>query len=385
MYIDKPLQKHTLIQTISRVNRVFDGKDTGLIVDYIGFKEEMLEAIKIYGSEHESPVDHIEASLGSFRNYLKKIYDLMYELDSSSFRYGDATLRLSILNKAVEFIQKSSALQSKFIQYTQRLKSAYSIVRASGVLSPDELVDAQFYLAARSILIKQTKDSVPDTEVMNQVVEEMIRKAITISGVENVIDLNESYDIFSDEFLKQLDGIDMPLTKYNALLKSLKKAVSNYGKTNKLKAVEFQARIRRIIDKYNKRDEYSFSKVDDFVNSLSDNLIALLRELADDVVSFQDLGISYKEKAFFDILIEIRNSNGFNYNDEQCLNLAKKIAELVDEKLQYADFFNRDDIKSQLNMDLTVLLYRNGYPPAWDEVVFDKVMEQVENLKINSV
>ena len=41
MYIDKPLQKHTLIQTISRVNRVFDGKDMGLVVDYIGIKQDM--------------------------------------------------------------------------------------------------------------------------------------------------------------------------------------------------------------------------------------------------------------------------------------------------------------------------------------------------------
>lgn len=46
MYIDKPLQKHTLIQTISRVNRVFDGKDKGLVVDYIGIKNDMMEAIK---------------------------------------------------------------------------------------------------------------------------------------------------------------------------------------------------------------------------------------------------------------------------------------------------------------------------------------------------
>ena len=41
----------------------------------------------------------------------------------------------------------------------------------------------------------------------------------------------------------------------------------------------------------------------------------------------------------------------------------------------------RDDIKNQLNMELTVLLYQNGYPPEWDEEVFEKVMEQAENFK----
>lgn len=58
-----------------------------------------------------------------------------------------------------------------------------------------------------------------------------------------------------------------------------------------------------------------------------------------------------------------------------------KIKELVDDKAQYADWSTRDDIKNQLNMDLTVLLYQNGYPPEWDEEVFDKVMEQAENFK----
>ena len=53
----------------------------------------------------------------------------------------------------------------------------------------------------------------------------------------------------------------------------------------------------------------------------------------------------------------------------------------MDDKSQYADWSTREDIKNQLNMDLTVLLYKNGYPPEWDEEVFEKVMEQAENFK----
>lgn len=85
MYIDKPLQKHTLIQTISRVNRVFEGKDKGLIVDYIGIKAEMMEAIKIYGGPQESPVDELNISLGIFRNHLKLIDDLLCNFNATKF------------------------------------------------------------------------------------------------------------------------------------------------------------------------------------------------------------------------------------------------------------------------------------------------------------
>ena len=95
------------------------------------------------------------------------------------------------------------------------------------------------------------------------------------------------------------------------------------------------------------------------------------------------MGISYEEKAFYDILIKVRDDNNFVYEDDKCLVLAKSIKELVDDKSQYADWASRDDIKNQLNMDLTVLLYNHGYPPEWDEEIFEKVMEQAENFKKN--
>lgn len=85
MYIDKPLQKHTLIQTISRVNRVFDGKDKGLVVDYIGIKNDMLEAVKKYGSPQESPVDELNITLGIFRNHLAMIDELLIGYNDTKF------------------------------------------------------------------------------------------------------------------------------------------------------------------------------------------------------------------------------------------------------------------------------------------------------------
>ena len=90
---------------------------------------------------------------------------------------------------------------------------------------------------------------------------------------------------------------------------------------------------------------------------------------------------TYEEKAFYDILVKVRDNRGFPYAAEKCLVLAKKIKKLVDDKARYADWSTRDDIKNQLNMSLTVLLYRYGYPPEWDEEVFEKVMEQAENFK----
>lgn len=383
MYIDKPLQKHTLIQTISRVNRVFDGKDKGLVVDYIGIKNDMLEAIKRYGGPQESPIDELNISLGIFRNHLALIDELLVTFNASKFYSGTPLERLNCLNAAAEYMQTSKEMQTRFMGLSRRLKSAYMICFPSGELSDTETSKAQFYLAIRSIIYKQTKGDAPDTEIMNRVVEDMVREAITCTGIENIVDDHKQVDLFSEDFLLELQSVKMPITRFNALLKLLRKAITAYGRTNKVKAIEFDERLKRVVEEYNSRDKLVFTSevVADFVNGLSDQLIQILNDLKDDKASFEKIGIAYEEKAFYDILIKVRDDHGFPYEDEKCLVLAKKIKELVDDKAQFADWSTRNDIKNQLNMDLTVLLYKNGYPPEWDEEVFEKVMEQAENFK----
>jgi type I restriction enzyme R subunit len=383
MYIDKPLQKHTLIQTISRVNRVFDGKDMGLVVDYIGIKQDMLEALKKYGSPHESPVDEISVALAVFRNHLALIDELLHDFDATKFYSGEPLERLLCLDAAAEYVQISKEMESRFMSLSRKMKAAFEICFPSGELTETETAKAQFYLAIRSIIYKQTKGNAPDAEVKNRVVEKMVQDAITCTGIENIVNAGEPEDLFSEEFMKQMDEVNLPISKFNALLKLLRKAISGYGKVNKVKAIEFDKRLKTVINKYNDRDKLVFTSevVADFINGLSEELIKIFSDLHTDKTSFEAMGISYEEKAFYDILVKVRDDHSFPYADEKCLLLAKEIKKLVDDKAQFADWSTRADIKNQLNMDLTVLLYKNGYPPEWDEEVFEKVLEQAENFK----
>lgn len=383
MYIDKPLQKHTLIQTISRVNRVFDGKDRGLVVDYIGIKQDMLEAIKKYGSPQESPIDELAISLSIFRNHLAMIDELLNGFNSEKFYSGEPLERLMCLNNAAEYIQTSKDTESRFMGLSRKLKAAYEICFPSGELTDSETNTAQFYLAIRSIIYKQTKGDAPDAEIMNRVVEQMVKDAISCTGIENIMNSEKPEDLFGEKFSEELDSINLPISKFNALLKLLRKAISNYGQTNKVKAIEFDKRLKAVVEKYNERDALVFTSevVADFINDLSDELIKIMQDLQFDQTSFEKIGISYEEKVFYDILVKVRDDHEFVYEDEKCVVLAKKIKELVDDKAQFADWSTRDDIKNQLNMDLTKLLYKNGYPPQWDDEVFEKVLEQAENFK----
>ena len=380
MYIDKPLQKHTLIQTISRVNRVFDGKDKGLVVDYIGFKNAMLEAVKKYGSPQESPIDELKISLALFRNYLALLSELTSSFDTEKFFVGTPLERLNCLNAAAEFVQIKKNTELRFMSLSKKLKAAYMIVFPSGELNELEISKTQFFLAVRSIIFKQTKGTAPDAEIMNRVVEKMVEEALNCTGIKNIVSDEKAVDLFSEDFLRELNAFKMPVTKFNALLKLAKKNIAAYGRSNKIKSIEFDKRLKKIVDEYNSRDKLVFVNevVSDFVDQLSDKLIELLQDIEGDKKSFERLG---EEKIFFDILVAVRESHAFPYADEKCLALAKEIKKLVDSKSRFTDWTNRSDIKAQLESDLTVILYKHDYPPEWDKEVFEKIIEQTENFR----
>lgn len=383
MYIDKPLHKHNLIQTISRVNRNFNGKYKGLIVDYVGIKNDMLEALKTYGNIKDQPFEEITNSVSIFRNNLDLIKELMHKFDDTLFYEGSPVQRLKCLSLGTEFIQITKKNEEKFMNFSLKLKSSFEICSPSGILSKEEISKAQYYFALRSIIYKQVKNDTPDSEVMNNVVEKMVQEAISFTGIQNILDQKQNEQLFGDEIKAQLEKIDLPITKFNALKKLINKSISEYRKINKVKAIEFYKKLKKIVEEYNNRD-FKFDTSDavrDFVNSLSESLLTVHKNLKEDRDSFKKMGVSFEEKAFFDILVKVRNTHKFEYNDNKCLNLAKKIKLLVDDKSQYADWSSRDDIKNLLSMDLTVLLHDNGYPPEWDEEVFKKVLDQAENLK----
>lgn len=154
--------------------------------------------------------------------------------------------------------------------------------------------------------------------------------------------------------------------------------------------------ISELADEYNTRDNLTFTNevahatidavtdiVDEKVKSLTDKLIELFKDLKADSQKFKELGISFEEKAFFDVLVSVRDTHQFEYPEERCIELAKKIKLLVDDMTIYADFINNNSLKSKLSNDLMMLLYKSGYSPVWNQEVFQKIMEQVDNYKYN--
>ena len=238
MYIDKPVSEHNLIQTISRVNRKFEGKSKGLVVDYIGIKTSMNKALKQFGGDGGDNVEDIAASIVEVRNHLDLLKSAFHHFDSSGYFSGDSIEQLNCLNEAGEYAMQTENTQKRFMDITKRLKAAYDICCGSEKISVDERDQIHFYMAIRSIIHKLTKGNAPDTAQMNAKVRDMIAEAIKSDGVEDIFKLgNEddsdgAIDIFDEDYLAKIDKIKLPNTKIKLLQKLLEKAIGEVAKTN---------------------------------------------------------------------------------------------------------------------------------------------------------
>lgn len=384
MYIDKPIQRHNLIQTISRVNRKFEGKEKGLIVDYIGIKKQMNLALAQYSSADAQNIEDIEQSIVVVKDQLDLLGKLFHKFDKSNYFNGSPVEQLRTLNLAAEFVQLTQELEKRFMYIVKRLKSAYDICSGSGVFDEAERDEIHFYLAVRSIVFKLTKGVAPDTAQMNNKVRQMLQEAIESNGVEEIFKLGEAnqseVDIFSEDYMAKIDKIKLPNTKIKLLQKLLAKAIDDVKKINKITGIDFSKRLQFIVDKYNERKESDVLR-SEVLEDFTDEIIELYYALKKEKDSFKDLGIDFEEKAFYDILKALAVKYDFEYPEDKLILLAQKVKEVVDDKAKYTDWSKRDDIKAELKVGLIILLAENGYPPVDRDEVYKEIFEQAENFK----
>ena len=382
IYIDKPIQQHTLIQTISRVNRVYEGKDKGLIVDYIGIKKNMNLALKRYTNFESKEFEGIEQSITIVKDQLDVLHQMFHNFKDKDYFEGTPLEQLNCLNRAVEYVQLSEELELRFMAAVHRMKQAYNLCSSSDKISDEETDYIHFYSAVRSILFKLTKGDAPDISQMNARVREMVAEAIHSDGVEELFETGKhiDVDIFSDEYIAKVNRIPLPNTKIKILQRLLSQAIDEFKKVNKIKGLEFSERMQAVVDNYNdrRRDEaYANEVLDDVAEQLSQ----LLAQLKEEKNSFEGMGIDFEEKAFYDILEAIAKKFEFDYPHDKLITLSKEVKKIVDDKTKYTDWSQREDIKAELKVDLILILAAHGYPPVPRDEVFQQIFEQAENFK----
>jgi len=397
IYIDKPIQRHNLIQTISRVNRKFEGKNKGLVVDYIGIKTQMNLALKQYSEGDKDNFEDIAESIIIVRNHLDLLAKLFHTparqslatggFDNSKYFKGTTIEQLNTLNLAAEYVQQTKDFETRFMGLVKRLKAAYDICVGSEQLTQLERDYTHFYLAVRSIVFKLTKGNAPDTAQMNAKVREMIKEALQSDGVEEISKLGDEaeteQDIFDEDYLAKIDKIKLPNTKIKLLQQLLAKVIAEIRKVNRVKGIDFTKKMQALVERYNNRDANDILRgevYEEMANALTD----LIWEVHKEFSAGDELGIDFQEKAFYDILKELCVKYDFKYPDDKMIELAKAVKDLVDGQAKFPDWNKRDDIKSALKVGLILLLDEFGYPPVERDEVYVEIFEQAENFKKNN-
>ena len=243
----------------------------------------------------------------------------------------------------------------------------------------------------------------PDTDTMNRNVARMVEEALKYNKVESILDSGEEEDLFSPEFIERLSDVKMPATKLEMLVKALRKQIKEYSKTNQVAAKKYQEMPEATIQLYHERRKHLTAEEageaqettsEEIIRSATEQALQILRDMNADRESFRKVGLTFEEKAFYDILMALRDQYNFEYGtdkvvdgvsvNDKCRSLAKKIKEIIDTKSSFADWLNNQIVRDQLKFDIKVCLIKNGYPPQYSPEVFRKVMEQVENFEENN-
>ena len=422
LYNDKPLKKHLLIQTISRVNRKYPGKDYGIIIDYIGIRDNMREAVKVYGGNTSvAPTgDDIEQATALFREELEILKNLFHDYDLAPFLDSECNpiTRYQLLAKAAEFVFVSTEImkletekgtndvpfKKYFLETVKRMRTAFDICQPSGELGEEESALAQCFMAIAGFVRKMSGTGDVDTDTMNRAVSKMVEEALKYNQVESVLESGEEEDIFSPEYFERLSDVKMPATKLELLIKMLRKQIKDYGKVNNVAAQTFKEMLEKTIEEYHERRSHLSAEEagqtqeqasEDIIKIATKQALEILKQMNESRESFRKIGLTFEEKAFYDILISLRDQYNFEYGtdkevdgvvvNDKCKTLAKKVKEIIDTKSSFADWLNNKNIRDQLKLDIKICLIKNGYPPQYSPEVFSKVMEQVENFEENSV
>jgi type I restriction enzyme, R subunit len=379
MYIDKPLQKHTLIQTISRVNRTYEGKSEGLVVDYIGIKSKLNEALNMFTNFNNEVFKDIELAVKLVKDQLDVLNRMYHKFNATGFYGTNDVKRLETLNEGVEYAQQTKEFEKRFMENTNILKSAYNLCLNSGEITIEEKQQIHFYTSIRSVIYKMIHGNAPSPVEINEKVRQMLEEAIKSQGVEQLYVNKQSVDeniinLLSDANMDKVNKLPFPNTKVKILERLLKQVINGYKKVNKIQSMKFSERLEQLIKKYEER--HSHTEIEEVIQDMRD----LAFEIMEDYNSFKEMGLSFEEKAFYDVLIESESAKKL-MKDEVLKQIASEILDIVKSNTRYVDWNKREDIKAEMRMKIRELLDKYDYPPDAEEKAIKNVIEQVESFK----
>ena len=369
MYIDKPMKAHNLMQAIARVNRVFPGKSGGLVVDYIGLKRELFDALKTYSTRDQDKIQENDEAKTIALDILEILRNEFHSFDYEDF-FGDSDkVRYDLIRDGAEFVQFMEHRKNLFMEQTKKLKDVYKI--CTSLLSKREKEEISFFMAIRSFIMKTTKKGVPDLKEINERISKMLEDAIL--GDEVLVltkaGSSETFDLLNQENMLKIKLMPQKNIAANILMRAMKDKVEQVKKKNIIVSRAFSEKLQQIIDRYNHRHD------EKDVYEVLEALVKFKEELFKAIESGDAMDLTYEEKAFFDVLTADPEVLSM-MDDDILIKIAKDLTKTVKENMCPA-WHERKQAQAKMRLKIKKLLKKYDYPPNKSDKAIEDVMEQV--------
>ncbi len=370
LYLAKPLQAHNLLQAIARVNRLFDGKDHGFIVDYVGLLGKLDEALTQYTALEGYDEDDLSGTVTDIREEIRKVPSRLADVWD---------LFKPVKNKddieALERFLGAKDLRDRFYS----LLTAYAKTLHTALSSDEfykEFNDQQiaYYKKEMKFFAKMKKSvQIRYAEVVDyKDYEVKIRKLLdTHIQVENVYKVTQEVDIFDKALVNE--------------------ELEKYGKTSASKADMIASQMKKVITERMEKDEAFYKKFSELIEKIIEDFreerldeqkyLEKILSLRDDFTEGYQKGIpeilksNEKARAFFGALKEIiEDKLTIDNNDELNNKIARAgidISKII-ESLTIRDWKRNIDIQKQMENNIEDYLIENrkeiGVEISFDEI-----------------
>ena len=378
MYVYKPMHGYNLMQAVARVNRVFQDKEGGLIVDYVGIASALKEAMKEYSSRDRQRYGDMDIAKTAYPKFVEKLQvcnDLMYGFDFSGFMSGTPLEMAKCISGGANFVldAKKPQLKEQFLKEALLLKQAHSL--CSSMTNDVQRHEAAFFEAVRSTVVKITTGGTGGKPLslkeINAQINELLKASIQSEGVINLFDskdFGERFSLFDPSVLEEIARMKEKNIVVELLKKLMAEQISIYRRTNVVQATVFSEKIALLMNAY--------------YNGLITNeeVIKELLKAAEEIKAQKDegkeLGLSEEEMAFYDALTKPAAIKDF-YTNDVLVDMTRELTETL-RKNRTIDWQKKETARAGMRKLVKRLLKKYKYPPEQYEDAIETVMSQCE-------
>lgn len=373
MYVYKPMSGHNLMQAIARVNRVFPGKEGGLIVDYVGIAQALKSAMQQYTNRDRhrfGDPDIAKTALLKWREEMEVCRDQLHGFDYTGFFAQDNTQRAAAITAGANYLSAPALLQKKkdFMEHSALLHNATTLCRS--LLDERQKTEVCYMDALRVMMLKLSQKGKISRHEINERIGDLLRQSVKTDGVINLFgDRQIEFSLFDEAFLQEVKNMKERNLAVELLTKLLKERIRQQQKTNITQSDLFSDMLSRSLSNYLKGLLTNEEVIQE--------LLKMAQQMKHAEDEGNDLGLTSEEKAFYDALSTpegVRQA----YSDEEFVALTKELTEVLHTN-RTIDWNRKESARAKMRVLVKRLLKKYKYPPEGAKKALETVMRQCDH------